>query len=37
MQWFPKMHKTRTGAKFIVESGKCSAEALSKAVTKAFN
>ena len=36
MDSFPKMHKTSTGAKFIVASRKCSTKTLSKAVTKAF-
>ena len=36
MYWLPKMHKTRTGARFILVSRKCSTTALSRAVTKTF-
>ena len=36
MYWLPKMHQTRTGARFILVSRKCSTIALSRAVTKTF-
>ena len=36
MHWLPKVCKTPTEATFVVASKKCSAEALSKAITKSL-
>ena len=34
--WMPKMHKTPSGARFIVASGTCSTKPLSKAISSVF-
>ena len=36
MYWIPKMHKTPSGARFIVASSKCSTKPLSKTISSVF-
>ena len=36
MYWIPKLHKTPTGARFIIAAKKCSIKPLSKAISRVF-